>query len=168
MHITYRQYCQMYVHAMNVPANCNTIPPFRWLFHHHHTFTHRDLQHCAPPTATHPHNGPWHHNCMCRPAGHSTGSLTWGSDGPSCDAHHPCSRSLSYSHNAVMDTCKCSVPHHDIRHSCTTWSILHICDQCHLPCICHNNGTHADLDLVHTLLHACCTTSLSLTRWGRH
>jgi hypothetical protein len=36
-HITYEQYCQMYVLTTEVPANCNTIPSFRQLFHHHHT-----------------------------------------------------------------------------------------------------------------------------------
>jgi hypothetical protein len=27
----------MYAHARRVPANHNTIPSFRWLFHHCHT-----------------------------------------------------------------------------------------------------------------------------------
>jgi hypothetical protein len=35
--ITYAQYCQMYVHAIAVPANHNIIPSFRWLFYHRHT-----------------------------------------------------------------------------------------------------------------------------------
>jgi hypothetical protein len=34
---TYEQYCQMYAHARRSPVNCNTIPSFRWLFHHCHT-----------------------------------------------------------------------------------------------------------------------------------
>jgi hypothetical protein len=37
MRITYAQYCQMYARIIEVSANCNTIPSFRRLFHHHHT-----------------------------------------------------------------------------------------------------------------------------------
>jgi hypothetical protein len=33
----------MYVHARRVPVNCNTIPFFRQLFHHHHTLLTRVL-----------------------------------------------------------------------------------------------------------------------------
>jgi hypothetical protein len=36
-HITHKQYCQMYARARSVPANRNTIPSFRRLFHHRHT-----------------------------------------------------------------------------------------------------------------------------------
>jgi hypothetical protein len=37
MCITYAQYCQMYAHVIAIPVNCNTIPSFRWLFHHRQT-----------------------------------------------------------------------------------------------------------------------------------